>query len=112
MREAYLLILLAVLAFSLSRTILGPVKKLMETVATFERGEPLPDAPSRRQDELGTLATSLRSALVGVTESHGRLQQMNSQLESRVTERTGQLRRYTRELRHARTETDGNQQHP
>ena len=101
------LMLLAVLAVSLSRTILRPVKKLMETVTAFEQGETLPEAPSRRRDELGTLATSLRTALIGVTESHGRLQQMNSQLESRVTERTGQLRRYTRELRHARTETDG-----
>jgi len=102
-----IVMLLTVLAISLSRTILRPVKKLMETVAAFERGEALPEAPTRRRDELGSLATSLRSALVGVSESHGRLQQMNSQLESRVAERTGQLRRYTRELRHARTETDG-----
>ncbi|MFT7465536.1 MAG: two-component system sensor histidine kinase/response regulator, partial [Pseudohongiellaceae bacterium] len=99
--------ILAIIAFGLHFIVLKPVKGLLATVAAFEREQPLPEAPPHMRNELGTLATSLHAALSNVSDSQSHLQQLNIQLETRVAERTGQLRRYTRELRHARTETDG-----
>ena len=97
--------LMATLCHGLNVAVLKPLRKILRTVDAFESGHPMPPPTHDVGDELGTLERTLRSALTGVAESQSRLQSLNTRLESRVSERTAQLRLYADELRVARTET-------
>jgi signal transduction histidine kinase/CheY-like chemotaxis protein len=91
---ALLVVVLAIfviLGFGLGGTVLRPLEKIDQTVRAFREGLPLPTVSLASRDELGTLHTTLGSALSGLRRSTEELHRLNRTLEARVVDRTREL---------------------
>jgi len=86
------------------RTVITPLKDILQVVGAFEQGRPLPDRPERVGGELAQFDAALRKAVAGFNESQERLHSLNNSLEARVAERTEQLVQYAEQLATARDE--------
>jgi signal transduction histidine kinase/ActR/RegA family two-component response regulator len=99
-----LALLVITMWFGLSKTVMGPLRRILGMVNTFDQEQRLPPRVSKTRDELGVLETSLRNAIRGLLRNQERTAELNNTLESRVQERTQQLGHYSEELRAARDE--------
>jgi signal transduction histidine kinase/CheY-like chemotaxis protein len=86
------------------RTVITPLKDILQVVGAFEQGRPLPERPERVGGELAQFDAALRTAVAGFNESQERLHALNNSLEARVAERTEQLVQYAEQLATARDE--------
>lgn len=78
--------------FMLVRRITAPLAKLEETMNRFSRGDLAARCPARRDDEIGRLARAFNRMADMHQQSHLRIIKLNGELESRVAQRTRQLR--------------------
>lgn len=91
--------LLAVLAISLLtggfvwRVVHGPLKRLRRGTEALSRGQLGYQIPAGSRDELGELAASFNTMSRGLDEAHREIQEWTRTLESRVAQKSAELRR-------------------
>jgi two-component system NtrC family sensor kinase len=91
--------LLAVVAISLLtggfvwRVVHGPLKRLRRGTEALARGELGYQIPAGSRDELGELAASFNAMSRGLDEAHREIQEWTRTLESRVAQKSAELRR-------------------
>ena len=103
---AMVVALAGVLWLGVRASVLTPVGRILRRIEDFERGASPGQPPSSSGDELGVLERALHSAAENAQRSARELRQLNDELEQRVEERTGELRRYADQLERARAEAE------
>ncbi len=84
------------------RRFTAPLRFLTKAAADIGSGHYQVQLPAEPGDEFGTLGNAFNGMVTAVAEREAALQQLASQLEQRVDERTAELSRSERELRVAR----------
>ncbi|UCF34111.1 MAG: diguanylate cyclase [Phycisphaerales bacterium] len=80
------------LGFLVVRRITAPLREVSDAMTRFSRGELHVRSPSRRNDEIGRLASVFNNMADEHQRAHERIVRMNAELEERVAQRTRQLR--------------------
>ena len=86
------------LAIGLSRSIVRPVRSLIEATQRIARGNLAEPIEASSQDEIGTLSRSFDEMRVKLAESLESIQKYSTGLEGRVAERTKELNRSREKL--------------
>jgi len=92
------LLIAAMLAVTLARTLTRPILALQSGAARFGQGELDMRLPETSRDELGMLAREFNNMTAALAEKDAELRGYASQLEQRVQERTTELARSNAEL--------------
>jgi signal transduction histidine kinase len=91
------------LSWGMARSLIGPIGQLTTAAQNISRGNLSQSIPELGSDEIGELGRSFDSMRIALKQSLEEIQQWNRELETKVDERTQQLRESYREIR--RTET-------
>ncbi|MBI5576263.1 MAG: HAMP domain-containing protein [Deltaproteobacteria bacterium] len=83
----------SLLAIGLSRSIVRPVRSLIDATQRIARGNLEDPIEATAGDEIGTLSRSFDEMRIKLAESHESIQKYSSDLESRVADRTKELNR-------------------
>jgi PAS domain S-box-containing protein len=97
--SALALLVAAILAVVLARSISGPVLALRAGAIRFGRGELEVRLPETSRDELGELAREFNTMAAALEEKENQLRVYSIELEDRVAERTAELLRSEEALR-------------
>jgi PAS domain S-box-containing protein len=75
-----------------SRILTNPLRRISEVAVEIAQGDLRKRAPVEARDEVGVLAKSFNQMLDSLHDAQGQLEELNRNLESRVVERTRELR--------------------
>src|SRR5262245_13704626 len=92
---------MALAAWIIARSTLGPIGMLTRAAEAFGRGELHVPVEDKRRGELGTLARTFRHMADDLRASRAAIEEQNHALEQRVAERTVELEQTLTELREA-----------